>query len=234
MKQRRRDSTSPDRMLRRHDRLAGLLTSAFFIVACLLAAGPAAAHPHVWVIARVTVVYDEAGRLTALRQSWTFDEGYSAFAVQGLETGPDGKPTPAKLAELAAVNLQSLADQLYFTVARTGGGKLAFAAPTDGTLDTDGRQLTLSFTLPLAAAQPAPRSLTIDVYDPSFFVDFSLAADEGAAAMSGAPADCALRVRRPKRPEAAAASTESFFAALSATTDVGLRLSNRITITCGQ
>src|SRR5438477_757487 len=54
----------------------------------LLAGGGARAHPHVWVTMKSEVVYAPDGSVTGVRHAWTFDDMFSAFAVQGLEDNP--------------------------------------------------------------------------------------------------------------------------------------------------
>ena len=78
---------------------------------------PAAAHPHVWIVARSEIVFDAEGKLIGFRHTWTFDPAYSAFAVTGLDSHRDGKPDPDKLAELAKTNVESLEEWGYFTAA---------------------------------------------------------------------------------------------------------------------
>jgi hypothetical protein len=45
-------------------------------MSCLIAADPAEAHPHVFIDNRVTFVFD-AGKVTALRLHWVFDDIFS-------------------------------------------------------------------------------------------------------------------------------------------------------------
>lgn len=196
--------------------------------------GPALAHPHVWVRTSEVVVYDPDGRMTGIRHAWTFDEGYSAFAVQGLEAGPDGKPRADKLAEFARINVDSLAEYGYFTVAKTGGAKVAFGEAAEPAVTFEGGELTLRFLLPLKIPTAGGRSFSFEVYDPTFFVSFSLAEGEDAVRLAGAPAGCALRVNRPKAAAAAPAAnlSESFFSALSASADYGAQFSNRVMVVC--
>ena len=54
------------------------------LLALLLGAGPAAAHPHVWVTAHEDVIFQPDGKIAAIRNSWIFDDMYSSFAVQVL------------------------------------------------------------------------------------------------------------------------------------------------------
>ena len=207
-------------------------------VAALLAAtllpGAAAAHPHVWVTTRAAVLYDGDGRVRAIRHAWTFDEGYSAFAVQGLE-GADGALRPDKLAELAKINMESLGEQGFFTVAKINGAKQGFGPPADAAVTVEGGRMTLDFTLPLKTSSKADRTFSLEVYDPTFFVEFALADGPEAVKLDGAPKGCALNVRRPK-PEKAAESkglSEQLFAALgSATSNVGAQFSASVLVAC--
>lgn len=49
----------------------------------------AAAHPHVFVDAKVEVVFDDTGRLAAIRNIWRFDPAFSQYATEGLDTDGD-------------------------------------------------------------------------------------------------------------------------------------------------
>lgn len=207
------------------------------VPACLVllvtSAAPVAAHPHVWVTAKAVVLYGPEARVTAIRHGWTFDEAYSAYAVQGFETGPDGKPRADKLAELAKINIESLAESGFFTQAKANGAKQAFGEPLNYATSYENGLLTLTFDLPLKVPAKADRMFTLDVYDPSFFVDFALAPGEDAVKVEGAPRGCVLKVTRPK-PEAAPAQgvSESFFSALGAAANYGAQFSSRVLVAC--
>jgi ABC-type uncharacterized transport system substrate-binding protein len=45
---------------------------------------PADAHPHVWVTVEATVLHGQGG-FVGLRYKWTFDEAYTATAIEGLD-----------------------------------------------------------------------------------------------------------------------------------------------------
>lgn len=89
------------------------------------------AHPHVFIDARVTVVFD-GDRIVALKHRWTFDDAYSAFAVQGLDQNGDGAYSAEELAELATVNVESLSEFDYFTYAGDHAEDMTFASPPPG------------------------------------------------------------------------------------------------------
>jgi len=163
----------------------------------LLAGSPALAHPHVWVTMRSEVVYAPDGSITGIRQHWAFDDMFSAFAIQGLESKEKGKFTREELAPLAKVNVESLKEFDYFTYAKADGRKVPLGdALPDYWLDYDNSVLTLNFTLPFKAPVKA-KLLKVDMYDPTIFVDFEFAKDRPAT-LVGAPSGCKLDVVLPR------------------------------------
>jgi ABC-type uncharacterized transport system substrate-binding protein len=162
---------------------------------------PARAHPHVWVTASSEVLYGPDGLMTGVRHAWTFDDMFSAYAVQGIHHAKKGQYTREELSSLAEVNVTSLKEYGFFTYAKADGKKLKFSEPTDYWLEYKDSFLTLHFTLPLK--DPASgRAFLIEVYDPSTFVNFDLA-KERPVTLSGAPEKCQLFVELPREPTAA-------------------------------
>jgi len=198
----------------------------------LLMAAEAQAHPHVWVTMKSEVVYGADGAATGVRHAWTFDDMFSTFATQGLESKEKGKFTREELAPLAQVNVESLKDFDYFTVARANGKKAELKAPVDYYLEFTDGLLTLHFTLPLATPVKA-QSLDFEMFDPTWFVDFSFAEKEPAR-LTGAPADCKLTVMRPGeggQSKATGQPGEAFFNNPGAS-NYGAQFSNKIAVKC--
>src|SRR5882724_9837841 len=136
----------------------------------------ATAHPHVWVTAQSEIVYDPGGRVTGVRQTWAFDDMFSSYATQGLDKDGDGKLSREELQPLAQTNVESLKEFDYFTRAKLGGKLLLFKAPVDYWLEETNKILILHFLLPLSSPQTqGQKPLAIDIYDPTYFVDFAMA-----------------------------------------------------------
>lgn len=201
-------------------------------------AGPAMAHPHVWVTSKAEIDYGEGGKVTGVRHAWTFDAGYSAFVTQGLDANGDGKISPEELAGLAKENTANLGEFAYFTRLKIGGKEQAFADAAEPRMWMDGDKLTLSFLLPLKAPVTQGRSVTaLEVYDPTYFVSFGLSEDADAARLAGAPAGCTATITRPKTeaPKTADAKpgmSEAFFEALTTASSYGVQFANRILVAC--
>jgi ABC-type uncharacterized transport system substrate-binding protein len=158
---------------------------------------PALAHPHVWVTMHSELVYAPDGSVTGVRHAWSFDDMFSAFATQGLESKEKGKFTREELAPLAKVNVESLKEFDYFTFATVDGKKTPLGEPlADYWLDFTDSVLTLNFTLPFKTPVKA-KDLNIDVYDVTMFVDFAFAKDNPVK-LVGAPAGCKLGVELPR------------------------------------
>lgn len=203
------------------------------------------AHPHVWVDAKADILFDETGTITAIRQAWRFDEAFSSYLMLGLDTDGDGDYSREETAELAQVNVTSLADFHYFTsiagAATTDRlGDLfseEFQAPQDYYLDFDGIYVTLHFTLPLNVAMMAMDHdlVIVDIYDPEFFVAFSLI-ETDPITMVDAPAGCTLSVDDPPDLDDSYANILSLIPAEESVPEellsVTTALANRARITC--
>ncbi len=209
-------------------RFAAILFALF-----TLGSGTALAHPHVWVTVKSEIIYAPDGSITGVRHAWTFDDMFSAFALQGLESKKKGEFTREELAPLAEVNITSLKEFDFFTYAKAGGKKFAFEEPQKGKywLDYKDSTLTLNFTLVLKAPVKA-KDFNIEIYDPSYFVDFSMS-EKNPVSLVGAPAGCKVDVWKPT--EASLANSkklnEAFFNQLDSS-NYGSQFSNKIAVKC--
>lgn len=205
------------------------------LVSLLALAGlaqPAQAHPHVWITAQAEIVYAADGKVSGVRHHWTFDAGYSAYLTQGLDKNGDGKLTPDELQDMAKENAKSLVEFDYFTVLKVNGAKQGFEAPREYGMTFENGLARLSLLLPVKSP-PNGKTLSLEVYDPSFFVSFSLAEGDDAVRLAGAPKGCAATVARPK-PVAADQKklSESFFEALTSASNYGSNFANRAIVAC--
>jgi len=175
--------------------------TSLLLAACagvILATASVAAHPHVWVVTKSSVVYAPDGSIVGIRHAWTFDDMYSTFATQGLEQKKKGEFTREELQPLAQVNVESLKEFDFFTHGRMDGKKAQFAEPKDYHLEFDAKAtaLTLHFLLPLKTPAKA-KALTLEVFDSAYFVDFQFAEKDGAG-LIGAPQGCEFSVGKPQ------------------------------------
>src|ERR1700680_3004039 len=173
-------------------RLLGVLLLAGGLA---LGTGAAQAHPHVWITATSELIYAPDGSVTGVRHAWTFDDMFSTYALQGIETKTKGVYSREELAPLAQTNVESLKEFGFFTFAKADGKKEKFLEPVDYFLEYKDAALMLRFHVRLKTPVQ-PKELALEVFDPSFFVDFKFA-DKDPVRLVGAPAACQINFRRP-------------------------------------
>ncbi len=211
-------------------------TRAIASALCLLCltCGIAQAHPHVWVTATSELVYAPDGTLTSVRHAWTFDDMFSTYALQGIETKTKGVYTREELAPLAQTNVESLKEFGFFTFARAGDGggrkKQKFEDPVDYYLEHKDGALVLHFTLPLKTPLKT-RQLALEIYDPTYFVDFALAKQDPIK-LVGAPADCKMSIERPSDGSAQAQKLGEQNFLDNTNANFGAMFANKVTVEC--
>ena len=208
-------------------RLLGLMLLAGVLA---FGTGQAHAHPHVWISASSQVIYAPDGSMSGVRHAWTFDDMFSTYALQGIETKVKGVYSREELAPLAQTNVESLKEFDFFTFARADGKKEKFLEPVDYFLEYKDAALTLHFTLPLKAPVK-PKALALEVFDPAYFIDFKFD-DKDPIKLVGAPAACQMKFQRPNDGTATAQKlTEDNFAS-GDNSNYGAMFANKISVQC--
>jgi len=187
---------------------------------------------------RSEVVFGPDYQITGIRHHWTFDEFYTAMAIQGLDADGDGVYSKEELEPLAKVNVESLKEFDYFTFVHLAGEDdklLKLKPPVDYWIDYDNSVLTLHFTLPLEQpVETHAKPVDIDVYDPSFFVAFGFATEKPVTMAGTETKGCVADVTLPDAETAADtnALTESFFSQLGPNSSFGSQFAQTVTVSC--
>jgi ABC-type uncharacterized transport system substrate-binding protein len=190
----------------------------------------AQAHPHVWIMATSELIYAPDGAITGVRHAWTFDDMFSTYALQGIETKTKGVYSREELGSVAQTNVESLKEFGFFTFARADGKKEKFQEPTDYYLEYKDAALTLHFMLPLKAPVK-PKELAVEVFDPAFFIDFKFA-DKNPVKLVGAPAACQMKFQRPNDGTANAQKLGEQNFLSGENSNFGMMFANKITVEC--
>jgi len=192
------------------------------------------AHPHVWVTVKSELVYAPDGPITGVRHAWTFDDMFSTFAIQGIESKKKDQFTREELAPLAQVNVDSLKEYDFFTYAKVANAKVEFGTPIDYSLEQrEDKLVVLRFTLPLKTPASAAKAFSFQVYDPTYFVAFEMEKQDPVG-MASAPKGCSVNLlgSKPLAVEDTKKLSESFFSGLSPGYDFGIKLASRIIVAC--
>lgn len=208
------------------------------VICGMFAAGPALAHPHIWIDTSVEVILNERNEATGVRIGWTYDELYSLYIVgdMGLDADWDGKLTPEEEARLSGFDMKWDEGFAGDTYALLGEAPLVLSGPMDfaGSY-ADGRITSTHLRVFEAPVPVAEVPLVIQAYDPGYYVAYAI---PGAAVLTGGTG-CAARVFVPDLDEA----QEALMAALSEYTPdvdleaeypaVGANFAEEVRVTCG-
>ena len=199
--------------------------------ALALASSAAQAHPHVWITATSELIYAPDGAITGVRHAWTFDDMFSTYALQGIETKTKGTYSREELAPLAQTNVESLKEFGFFTFAKADGKKEKFQEPVDYFLEYKDARADAAFHP--AAEDPAEdrRTLALEVFDPAFFIDFKFA-DKDPVRLVGAPATCQMKFQRPNDGSANAQKLGEQTFLSGDNSNYGAMFANKITVEC--
>jgi ABC-type uncharacterized transport system substrate-binding protein len=212
--------------------LPKVLLKALALAAFILpfVASAARAHPHVYVTMKSEIVYDAEGRMTGIRHHWTFDDMFSSYATQGLESKQKGVFTREELQPLAEVNITSMKEFDYFTEGKMNGQKVEFGAPTDYFLELKDQLLTLHFTLPLKTPVQT-KSVDLEIYDPLYFVAFEFDEKEPIT-LRDPPPNCKLNTVKLGDGTQSKSLSESLFARPDPNNPFGAQFANKIAVKC--
>ncbi|HQZ14131.1 MAG TPA: DUF1007 family protein, partial [Devosia sp.] len=164
----------------------------------LCLAQPALAHPHIFIDARAVISFDDSGAVKSIHNAWTFDDAFSAWQVQGLDTNGDGTTSSEEMQELADETMGGLADYEYYTFAGEGtDANLAFTNGRNARFVHANGKSTLDFDVDLETPYRIRDTLEIAINDPEYYVAITYA-DASAVTLINAPAGCAVTMDPPK------------------------------------
>ncbi|MDD3311282.1 DUF1007 family protein [Pseudodesulfovibrio sp.] len=155
------------------------------LLALLLWAAPAHAHPHVYVDVSLTFELDGTG-LAALCEDWLFDDLFTNAILAELGLDPAALATPEGQAAIKAGAFDNLANFGYFTFLENGGGRLPVGQVRDFRASLREGRLAYAFTVPVHLSSAEMRGFRAAVFDREYYTDMLLLEDRIAIAGPGA------------------------------------------------
>lgn len=142
------------------------------------------------------VVFNEQGLIQGINVMWTFDDGYTQMALDGLDADGDGTYSQSEIAPLTKENIASLKDYDYFTVMRFNGKKLDIGNVTEFGQIWSNNKLSLHFQVPLKnPLDPIDGEFAVKIYDPDFFIAIDYVKDDPVSVIGNIPKQCQLLLK---------------------------------------
>lgn len=151
---------------------------ALLMMSLLLVHGPASAHPHIFVDAKVGFHINEGGSLTGLHISWTYDPFTTLFLfdVLDLDRDKDGKLSDEDYAAILRGETEWADDYVGDIYLEINEKVHPHLKPVDAKADYGDDQITIRFDLPLAEpAKVSGQDVILRLYDPNYYYAYSVA-----------------------------------------------------------
>ncbi|MEH6405496.1 MAG: DUF1007 family protein [Sneathiella sp.] len=208
----------------------------FLIACCLFVTAPfkqAVAHPHAWADVVVEILFDGAGSVTGLRQTWLFDDFYSAYAAEGMDDDGDGKPDQNKLDEILRVNMENLKEYDYFMRAWQGDKILKLQPVIDMSTRMEGNRMEMTFVTTFSEPVSQPRDhFSYSIFDPTYYIEMLHAETENPVLLVGAPEGCDYVLVQPNPDPNVVAQATMLGASVRGEAGLGLFFAERVNLTC--
>lgn len=193
-------------------------------------AGPAAAHPHIFMETEIEVLRDATGRAASLRVTWTYDPFFSLVLIteRGLDPDGDSTLTETETAALQGFDMNWEPGFPGDTYAFAGTQPVGLSGPRDGVARYAEGRIVSSHIRDLAA--PVEGLLVVKNYDPTYYTEYTIRAVRAEG--------CATEIIAPDLTEAERALQEAL-AELPADVDVemgfpevGAVFAQEVRVTC--
>ena len=139
------------------------------LVAFPLALPQAQAHPHIFIVQRVTVVFDEMG-LAGIRVRWKFDDMFAGMIAEDFDLNRNGRLDPEEVIAVHADAFAYIAAYSYFTFITIDNQPFEVSAITDFDAVLENGGLFYEFFIPCRVpAAKHLRAVSVASYDPSYY-----------------------------------------------------------------
>jgi ABC-type uncharacterized transport system substrate-binding protein len=137
-------------------------------------AGPAAAHPHVFIDNAVGFTFTD-GKVAAVQLEWAFDEVFSGDIIHDYDKNKDGKFDADETARIEQEAFSNLKNYHYFTYVWVDGKAQHPTMAKSFAVRFHADTVVYSFVVPLVApVDPRRNRLEIAIYDESYYVEVAL------------------------------------------------------------
>lgn len=168
----------------------GWIGAAFAALVALVPAGPAAAHPHIFIKATATLEF-EGGKLVGVTQEWEFDEFFSNALIEDFDKDKSKKFEPAEIQAIEKEAFKALDEFGYFTHARVAGKPAPIKAYRGFTAEIRQGKVVYRFTALLPEpADPRAGRVEIGLFDDTYYVDVEIVAAGGVKLAGAGSAGC--------------------------------------------
>jgi len=157
--------------------LFSVIVISFFAMPCK----DALSHPHVFIVQRIEIVFDDKG-LAGFEVQWKFDEMFSTMIVGDYDKNQNRCLEPDEIKAIKEGAFSYLSNYHYFTFVRIDGKPFEVKFVRDFWAGVKENKLIYRFFVPChVAARSSYRHIVVATYDPSYYTAIFYPEDRPAA-----------------------------------------------------
>jgi ABC-type uncharacterized transport system substrate-binding protein len=146
-----------------------IFTVAALWGASALFALDAMAHPHVFIIQQIEVVFDDKG-LAGIKARWAFDDMFASMISEDYDHNKNGQLEASEIKNIKENAFSYIAEYNYFTFIKIDGKPFKVQYITDFKAVLKDKQLEYQFFIPChVGAASRAKKITVATYDPSYY-----------------------------------------------------------------
>ena len=127
------------------------------------------AHPHVFIVQRLTLVFDEKG-LAGVKVRWKFDDMFASMIAEDHDANGNGQLEPEEVQSVKENAFAYIKTQNYFTFIKIDNRPFEVKFVTDFNAVLDDKRLVYEFFIPChVTAIDANKKISVTTYDPSYY-----------------------------------------------------------------
>ncbi len=142
----------------------------FSVIFLFVIPPPTFSHPHIFIVNRLTVVFDDKG-LAGIRVKWIFDEMFSSMISVDYDQNHNGHFEESEIKTIHKEAFSYLVNYDYFCFIKIDGKsfKVKYVRDFSASLNNN-KKLIYEFLIPChVKAIPTFKELTIALYDPTYY-----------------------------------------------------------------
>ncbi len=128
-----------------------------------------AAHPHVFIVQRLTLVFDEKG-FAGVKVRWKFDDMFASMIAEDHDANRNGKLEPKEVQSVKENAFAYIKTQNYFTFIKIDNAPFEVKFVTDFNAILEDKRLVYEFFIPChVTAIDTNKKISVTTYDPSYY-----------------------------------------------------------------
>lgn len=151
------------------NRICFFLFITFILSSLISFTREASSHPHVFIVVRYTLVFNDKG-LTGIRVNWQFDDYFSAMISEDYDSNHNRAIDTDENQKIEKEAFLNLENYNFFTFIKIDKESFDLKYVRDFSASLDKNILTYEFFIPChVSAAPDYKEIRVAAYDPSYY-----------------------------------------------------------------